>query len=792
MSERRTTPLVAGCALLLGTAPLVLLFQGLFEWFGPILLTVAAVIGAGHGIRMLRRGPFLQSIGMLTAMTLIVTFMFGSGRELLGFIPTGATFGHFRALLQEAGTQIAEDSIPVHAGDGLVFLLTMCIGFLALLIHVLVATFNATALAGLPLLALYVVVVAVSPDSVPWLLFIPGAVGYLWLLMTDNVDRVRSFGRRFSGDGRGIERWEPSPLATTGRWLALIAIPVALIVPSLLPGMTSGLIDSFYNAVGGPGGSGDGPGSTPTRVDPVAAMQGALDANATTELGIVSTDNPNPGYMKMWVASTLTDQGFQAEVAPSDEAVPVQDGINPPHVSSQVPSTEWTATFNAIELMDYALPLYGVPTAVDIEGDWLYDPRTNTVTSQSESTQGQSFTYKYVDYDYTPDLLQTAEATPHGSRIYQDNTVVPDNAYVADLVNELTAGHNDQYDKVMAIHDHFSRENGFSYQLSTQDGWSGSAIVDFLENKEGFCQQYAGAMAWMVRQADIPARVAIGLTRGNIVNDGFRVTNYNFHAWVEVYFHGFGWVPFDPTPSTNVRTPADYDWAPDPDRSDTSDPGANPNDPDNPDGPDTGTDPDDPTAANDPSAAGAIFTGYIPPPTWPPWVAGAAALAVVLLIPAVARSVRRARRLAVPDSRPETAADGAWQELTETATDLGLRVDPSRSPRAVADQLIELADLSELGLTGVRHLAAAEERARYAPQPPGGMTLRVAYRAARVDLYRSVKASARLRADLYPPTLLDDWRQALTGGLQRIRHAASRARLTLTRRSRPDRVTAVR
>ena len=55
-----------------------------------------------------------------------------------------------------------------------------------------------------------------------------GAVGFLWLLVTDNVDRVRRFGRRFTGDGRDVDVWEPSPLAAAGRRLAVVGVLVAV------------------------------------------------------------------------------------------------------------------------------------------------------------------------------------------------------------------------------------------------------------------------------------------------------------------------------------------------------------------------------------------------------------------------------------------------------------------------------------------------------------------------------------------------------------------------------------
>jgi len=784
VTQRRTTPVVAGCALLLATAPLVLVFKGLFEWFGPILLTVAVIVAAAQGMRALRRGTLLQSLAMLTAFLLLLTLMFRSGGEFLGFLPSPATFAHFSELTRLAGIDVAEQTIPVNSSDGLVFMLVICIGGLTIITDLMVSTFNSAAIVGLPLLTLYVVVVAISPVGVPWLLFIPGAVGYLWLLMTDNVERVRRFGRRFSGDGRGIDRWEPSPLATTGRWLALIAIPVALVIPSLLPGMNSGLLEAFYNPGSGPGGTGDGPGNSPNRVDPVAALQGALDASATTELGVVTTDNPDPGYMKMWVAATLSEQGFQADISLSQNATPISEGLPPPTVSQTVESNQWTATFTATGLADYALPLYGIPTEVEADGDWQFDPRTGTVSSGSRSTEGLAFTYTYTDYDYSADQLRGASDVSELSQIYRDNTSVPDNPYVSDLVDELTEGLTSPYEKVLAIHDHFARSNGFSYELSTEDGWSSSAIVNFLENKSGFCQQYAGAMAWMVRQADIPARVAIGLTRGNVVRDGFRVTNFNFHSWVEVYFESFGWVPFDPTPSSNIRTPTDYDWAPDPDRTDASNPGENPNDPANPDGPDLETDPQDETDPNQPSAQVMAFDAYIPPPRWPMWGAVGMAAIVVALIPSMARSLRRRRRLSISVDRPQHAAGAAWRELTDTAADLGIQLDASRSPRATADQLIEAAKLTDTPRAGVEHLAAAEERARYAPQPPSGMTLPMAYRTARVGLYRSVSPAARLRADLAPVTVLSSWRRGVRTVIESVSMGMFRLRLLVTRRRR--------
>src|SRR5204863_3849194 len=68
--------------------------------------------------------------------------------------------------------------------------------------------------------------------------------------------------------------------------------------------------------------------------------------------------------------------------------------------------------------------------------------------------------------------------------------------------------------------------------------------------KAGYCQHFAGAMALMLRYLGIPARVAAGFTSGSYDSQKheWRVYDRNAHTWVEVWFKGYGWLPFDPTP----------------------------------------------------------------------------------------------------------------------------------------------------------------------------------------------------------------------------------------------------
>ena len=83
-----------------------------------------------------------------------------------------------------------------------------------------------------------------------------------------------------------------------------------------------------------------------------------------------------------------------------------------------------------------------------------------------------------------------------------------------------------------------------------QRGHGINAIEAFLNQRKGYCEQFAGTFAAFARALGIPSRVAVGFTQGTAGPDGlFHVEGKHAHAWPEVYFTGIGWVPFEPTPT---------------------------------------------------------------------------------------------------------------------------------------------------------------------------------------------------------------------------------------------------
>jgi protein-glutamine gamma-glutamyltransferase len=76
-------------------------------------------------------------------------------------------------------------------------------------------------------------------------------------------------------------------------------------------------------------------------------------------------------------------------------------------------------------------------------------------------------------------------------------------------------------------------------------------LESFLfQDKLGYCQQFSGAMALLLRMGGVPARVSAGFTSGTYDQSlkQWVVSDLDAHAWVEAWFPSYGWVRFDPTP----------------------------------------------------------------------------------------------------------------------------------------------------------------------------------------------------------------------------------------------------
>ena len=135
-------------------------------------------------------------------------------------------------------------------------------------------------------------------------------------------------------------------------------------------------------------------------------------------------------------------------------------------------------------------------------------------------------------------------------------------AQVRDLARQWTSNATNAYDRASAIENHLRNPQLFRYTLTPSLPTDGSwPLVYFLTSSHaGYCQYFASAMGAMLRSVGIPARLVNGYGPGsspeaaghgnNVLTH--TVTSNDAHTWVEAYFPGYGWVPFEPTPSSEA------------------------------------------------------------------------------------------------------------------------------------------------------------------------------------------------------------------------------------------------
>jgi hypothetical protein len=120
---------------------------------------------------------------------------------------------------------------------------------------------------------------------------------------------------------------------------------------------------------------------------------------------------------------------------------------------------------------------------------------------------------------------------------------------VAALARRLASGAGSEWQVVARVMSYLRDERRFRY--TTDVGTPGPfPLADFLlRTHAGYCQHFAGAAALLLRLAGVPTRLVAGFAPGVRSRGRFEVRDTDAHDWIEVYFAGYGWVPFNPTPA---------------------------------------------------------------------------------------------------------------------------------------------------------------------------------------------------------------------------------------------------
>ena len=263
----------------------------------------------------------------------------------------------------------------------------------------------------------------------------------------------------------------------------------------------------------------------------------------------------------------------------------------------------------------------------------------------------------------------------------------------------LTAGARSPFEATIAIERWLRSEGGFSYNERPPLPNGLPPLADFEQrSRTGYCQHFAGTMALMLRYLGIPSRVAVGFSSGTWEDNGWTVTDHDAHAWVEVWFAGYGWLPFDPTPGRGTLTATHTN------ASDSADAIAALG------GRFVGSF----AAGRSPTRRGTPTTSEAPAGSDVNWLVIATFILIgsALVVLAGAKSARRFRRSSMHD--PRTRASAARAELAAFICDQGAPVTIS----APVSQLV--VELRAFGV-GSDAFASAFSRARYGP-PSGAET----------------------------------------------------------------------
>ncbi|MCU1601883.1 MAG: transglutaminase domain protein [Frankiales bacterium] len=759
MSIKEQLTLAAGVAVALAMTALFPIYEG-STWLGSSLGAILVVVVSGLLQRRLGVPRPLQPLISLVVLAAYLLVVFTGDTLSAGVVPTGATGNALQAFWDQAQNNIEHYGPPVPTSRGLVLLTAAGVGAVALVVDLVAVVLDRAAVAGLPLLVLLAVPSAVLPKGIGGLPFVLGAIGWLGLLLVEGSERVGRWGTPMRSALPGARPGgDDSSLGRTGRRIGVAAVGAAVLVPWIVPGLDHRLVGGGA----GSGGSGGKGGAVTTQTyNPITRLSGQLNRKDKVSYFAYVTDDPQPDYLRMTTLDTYENGIWKASDLKADpKKARVRGGIPLPSGESGAhQNLTMNVAMNKGALDVHWLPVPYGPKKVNVDVSWLWESRSQTVFSAGSSTKDLEH-YKVEASRVVPsreDLLAaTLDEVPDDIASTYRAPVTVD-ARVTALADNIVKAKSTEYDQVVALQDYFARNPAFKYDTTVPAAAPGQdPLVAFLQNKRGFCEQYATAMAVMLRVEGIPSRVAVGFTAGEktaSIQDGkpvYQVTSNEAHAWPEAWFAGTGWVRFEPTPrASDAFIPSYSDTAavPQPGVNPSTGPGASATAGPRPTATISAKNLRDLEAGDNgatPAAAGKSTATSSPAL----WAVVPVALAVLLVLPLALTFLRRRFRWA--DAGPLTA----WQQLVDDATDVGWTWRDADSPRAAVRRLVTELSLPSSAQESLQRIAGATERARYAPperQAREDLSAEVA--GVRSALQAQASRTVRMRALLFAPSTL--------------------------------------
>ena len=771
MSSHRRT-IAAAAATILTSISLYPVFIGT-AWFWAGAGAVLAVAGAATLTRLRRLPVLVCVVGSLAGLLLYLNLVFSNGRSWGHLLPTATSLRLLWDLAGQGFRESAKYAPPVPALSGMVLLAAAGIGLTAVLTDLIAVRLGSAALAGLPLLLLFTepFTLSISRDALGTAIaFCAATAGYLWMLSSEGRDRIREWEHK-NPDPRQMP--DTTAVAAAGRRVGAASMVVALCVPLIIPGLH--VTRLFGAGQPGIGGHGTGAGAGAGFPDPNTQMSNELHATQTQVEFTYTSTAINPQYFQVYVLDNLTaSQGWKIFGQPSvlatvNPQLPAAPGLAASASNSFARVTTHITLSGSVPQDQYnALPVPYPATAVTAPGNLQADRSSLMVFDNDQRLAGLSYSVKSLDA--APSAKGLDDAPPPAiSGFY---TQVP-SSYLAlrSLAQSVVkaAGAKTAFQDAVALQNWLSAGGGFRYTLNAPTVINENGLANFLEHtKRGYCQQFSFAMAALARLLGIPARVGIGFTSGTpVAGSEWVVTSHDAHAWPELYFQGYGWLRFEPTPAGSAPGQGTA-TAPVYTLNTSGTPGSSA-------GSQQGGTSAAPGAASNLSPAirnqlglpigggsGAVAHSSAGVNPWE--VLGFCVLGLALIAaatPSVVRLLVRRRRWRA--SADDARAHAAWRELRDDLVDYQVGYLPSQSPRTVAARTTSTLELAPPTAAALGRIAMAEERARYAARAGSGEGLRGDSAAVRKAVATAVPRWTRWRARLLPTSVLSP---ALTAVLQ--------------------------
>jgi transglutaminase-like putative cysteine protease len=726
-------------------------------FMGPLVVVAIVVAASGALLRWLRVPGPLAVLAQIVIVGVLVCL------QLTGApLPLGENWTQLNLLFTDASTTAQSYRAPVPRGVPPIDPLLISGGAACmLLVDIAVGTLRRVPLAGLPLLTIYSVPVSLLGGGVSWIIFTLTTIGFLVMLYLQESRQIARWGRPLGQDvgsdpsGFGVSN---GALRSSAGAIGGVATALAIVIPLFVP--TFGL-HLFGN------GFGPGDGDQVKIVNPMTDLKRDLNRGQDVDMITVTTDDPHPSYLRIAVLSRFSDNEWTSgdRKAPTDQRalgeLPAVSGL-----SSDVPRETYDYDVQIAENFDSTwLPTQALLARIDAVGDWRYDLSTMDFMSFDPDTtnaKGEHYTMRSIEPAFDPLALNSATAsTDLAGTQFTDLPEGLPTSVTQDALT-VTADLPTKYQKAVALQDWF--RDSFKYSLATAPGNGTDALESFLNDREGYCEQFASAMAVMARILNIPARVAVGFLEPQRLGttDTYVYSAHDMHAWPELFFPGAGWVRFEPTPATRpggTSVPAYTNFQFEKEPTDPL--------------PSSGVaSPDienrqpitDPKEKNPQDEAGADGGFSLP---WRGLLIGGGVLAVLVGLAFVPRLVRRRRR----EGRLGEGPEPVWIELRDTVVDLGLTWPIGRSPRETGSYLVHYfgrppgedtstrprhgVDVSPEAETALTRIVSTIEHERYAP--PGrdqAAILKADAETVIEALVGGVPARARRRAEWLPRSLL--------------------------------------